>query len=186
MHCHGNHALQHSQQVLSVCESRGFAQWSYWHPHLWWRDQELSISIAPVVGLSLIVSPCARSHTLIQLPSPLPHPCSPLSHSRSSLASHPLQVGCYPVASEVGCGSGVRFVSRRRPFANLDHGGPPLREDTTLIASCTLMSAACENSTTWLSRCLVEPGTAVIHDFIATWPNLLKLSDRGTSLPHNG
>ena len=24
MHCHSNHALQHSQQVLSVCESRGF------------------------------------------------------------------------------------------------------------------------------------------------------------------
>ena len=24
MHCHSKHALQHSQQVLSVCESRGF------------------------------------------------------------------------------------------------------------------------------------------------------------------
>ena len=32
------------------------AQWSRWNPYLWWRAQELSIPVVPVVGLNLAVS----------------------------------------------------------------------------------------------------------------------------------
>ena len=63
--------------------------------------QELSISIAPV-GLIPAVSPCARYHTLIQLPSLLCHTPSPLGHSQSFLTSHPLLVGCYPGSGRSG------------------------------------------------------------------------------------
>ena len=48
MHCHSKHAVQHSQQVLSVCESRDFCSMELLPPHLWWWAQELSISIMPV------------------------------------------------------------------------------------------------------------------------------------------
>ena len=78
-----------------------FAQWICWRPRLWWWTLELSISIAPV-GLSLAVSPCARSHTLIQLPSLLCHELSPLGHGRSFLTSYPSQVGCYPSSGRSG------------------------------------------------------------------------------------
>ena len=92
--------------------------------------------------------------------------------------------GSTPVGAEVGCGTSVRCISRRLAFANQDLRGGSLKLGTTLIASCTLMSAACENTKTCLSRCQVEPGTAVALDWVATWPCLLKLSSFGTPQPH--
>ena len=79
-----------------------FAQWSCWHPHLWRRAQELSIPITAVVGLGPAVSPCARSHTLIQLSSRSSLTRSPLGHSRSFVASNPSHVWCYPSSGRSG------------------------------------------------------------------------------------
>ena len=95
----------------------------------------------------------------------------------------PRKWGATLVAAEVGCGTGVRFISRRLAFANLDLRSASLKLGTTLIASCTLMSASWENKTTCLSRCLVEPGTAVAHNWVTTWPYLFKLSSVGTPQP---
>ena len=45
---------------------------------------------------------CARSHTLIQLPSRSPPTRSSLSHSRSFFTSHPSHAGCYPSSGRCG------------------------------------------------------------------------------------
>ena len=178
MHCHSNHALQHSQQVLSVSESRGFCAMellapSPLAPSPLEAAQGLSIPITPVVGLGPAVSPCARSHTLIQLPSRSSLTAVPSAIAEVFSPPIPRMWGATPVAAEVGCGTGVRLVSRRVALANPERRGASLRLRTTLMASCTLMSSACEKTTTLLSRCLVEPGTAAAQEWVATWPCLL-------------
>ena len=85
----------------------------------------------------------------------------------------PRMWGATPVAAEVGCGTGVRVVSRRVASANVERRGASRKLCTTLMASCTVMSSACEKTTTLLSRCLAETGTAAAQEWVATWPRLL-------------
>ena len=107
MHCHSNHAPQHSHQVLSVCESRGFCAMELLAP---------SPLVAGPGAVNIHRACRAESGCLPLRQIPYPHPApiasrSPRGHSRSFLA-HPLQLGRYPSSGRCGL-LNLRTVSQQ-------------------------------------------------------------------------